>query len=152
MNRPCVSSDERDVESTREIGTRSNPTASVYAFTSTRIVARVFLYLAVWSHGNRYTCFCHCSQPIRVASRFYDRPERSTPTTGHPFRFPFTFASPFRDSERIRSPAVPRNPVERLGREREVDRIAMPDLLQPVQRGLVFRRVRRSSDVFYRAF
>lgn len=98
MNRPCVSSNERDVALTHEIGTRSNPTASVYTFTSTRIVARVFLYLASCSHGNRYTCFCHGSQPIRVASRFYDRPERSTPATGHLFRFPFTFASPFRDS------------------------------------------------------
>lgn len=111
-----------------------------------RLSTRIERYRAV---SSRYTCSRHGSRPIRVPSRFYDPPERSTPATGRPFRRPVAVPSPihfrvaiqrYSGRTRGRGPAVRRNPVEKgLARAREVDRIAMPGL-QPVQRGLVFPR------------
>ena len=110
-------------------------------------------YLPVSSRCGRYTCFRHGSRAIRVQSRFYDRPRRSTPATLFVSRRPFTFVSPFRDIPvRIRRP----DGTWRPGRWRRgpgartrsrYDRDAWLTT-QPVQRGLVFRRVRRSPPPF----
>ena len=110
--------------------------------------ARFPHYLAVSSRCSRYTCFRHGSRAIRVQCRFYDRPRRST--NRPPPRRPFTFVSPFRDiPERIRRPDGTWRLTKKGARTRSrYDRDAWLTT-QPVQRGLVFRRVRRSSRMLF---
>lgn len=100
-------------------------------------------FFFIWQYrarSCRYMCFRHGSRTLLHFTAI-----------GHPFpiRGPFTFAPPFSDVQR-----GPRNPVGGArAREREVDRISwIRRALQPVQRGLVFRRVRRSSGGFCRPF
>lgn len=124
-------------------------------------------------YNARNARFCHTSR--LSVSQFYDRPGRTTAGLGLAFSpaVPFTFASPFRERRsrrrrqrcrKIRPKGGEKGRGDSEEREGKRDRggsrgrirggryrSSMP-ISQPVQRGLVFRRARRSAGAFCRSF